>query len=133
MKTEQYQAAATLILIAAEAAALKAAGPEDCPVAVGPVTFTLSPESGGNKFDGIAVHWTVGPAWGKIKLKFLSMHYARPGELMGVWSRGDGVAMMPAGFPMLPALKSALAKISAAAVAAADQNLPNGIVKPATL
>jgi hypothetical protein len=95
---------------------------------VGPVTFTPAAGNGGNRFATVCIDWTVGPAWGKIKIEFKPN---RPGETCGAWQRAEGVAMVPAGFPMLPALAAALAALAAEACISADQNLPAGIA-PAT-
>ena len=95
---------------------------------VGPVTFTPSAPNGGNRFATVAIDWTVGPAWGQVRIEFRP---TRPGEASGAWQRAEGVAMMPAGFPMLPALAAALAEIAAAACASAGDHLPHGIA-PAT-
>jgi hypothetical protein len=107
-------------------AAIQSAAAEG--IDVGPVTFTPAAPNGGNRFATVCINWTVGPAWGKARIEFRPN---RPGEACGAWQRAEGVAMMPAGFPMLPALAAALADIAAAACTSADQNLPAGIA-PAT-
>jgi len=94
----------------------------------GPVTFTPAAPKGGNRFATVAIDWTVGPAWGKARIEFRPN---RPGEPSGAWKRAEGVAMIPAGFPMIPALAAALADVAAAACVSADQNMPAGIA-PAT-
>ena len=125
MKTEQLNVF-ELIKSAGAAAALSADG--DCPVEIETVSFIPSAGNGGNRFATIQINWTTGPAWGQVRLEFKP---DRPGEPSGVWKRAAGVAMLPGGLPMLPALSLALNEIANVALTAADDHLPAGIA-PAT-
>lgn len=97
---------------------------------VGPVTFTPSAGNGGNRFATIAIGWTVGPAWGELRIEFKPLRPYEPA--IGLWRRGNGVAVTPAGFPMLPALSLALRNVADAAATAADIELPAGLPLRAT-
>jgi len=80
----------------------------------------------------IEIDWATGPAWGKLRLEWRPVpgHLVSANQLAGVWIRANGVAVTPAGFPMLPALTAALNEIVTAALRAADYYLPDGIPAP---
>ena len=113
--------AAGLIVQCAEAAAIKAAGPDDCPIEIGNVRFT---PAAGNRFATVAVQWSTGPAWGELVLEFHPLRSYAPA--IGLWRRGQGVAVTPAGFPMLPAFSAAMREIADGCLAACDQSMPAG-------
>lgn len=86
----------------------------------------------GYKPAAIEIDWSTGPVWGKLRLEWRPVpgHLVSENQLAGIWIRANGVAVTPAGFPMLPALNAALAEIATAGLRAADYHLPDGIPAP---
>jgi hypothetical protein len=78
----------------------------------------------------ILIDWEAGQAWGQVRIEYLCRMAGNPS---GAWQRAEGVAMLPGGFPMLPALKEELAALAGDAIAAATENLPDGIPLAAVL
>jgi hypothetical protein len=126
MNKKQSEVAA-LIFNSAHCAALSS--DDHCPIEVGKVTFAPAVNDP-RRFvhASIQIEWSTGPAWGNVRLEFVHMHYVRPGDITGVWKRAAGVAMLPGGLPMLPALSQALNEIANVALTAAEDHLPAGIV-----
>jgi hypothetical protein len=124
---KKQSAIAGFIFEAAHLAALSS--DDECPIEVGKVWFTPAANDP-RRFAhaSIEIEWSTGPAWGKIRLEFMPMHYVRPGDVAGVWKRAAGVAMLPGGLPMLPALSQALTEIANVALTAAEDHLPAGIM-----
>lgn len=83
----------------------------------------------GYKPAAIEIDWATGPVWGKLRLEWRPVpgHLVSENQLAGVWIRTNGIAVTPAGFPMLPALTAALADVATAGLRAADFHLPDGI------
>lgn len=128
MNNETEKTAAASILKAARAAA-----PEP---GLDITSIKLMPESPAHGRPAVClIAWTVGPAWGELKLEFRQypMHLIPAGDPRGFWTRVNGTAMTPAGFPMLPALAALLSDVAAAAADRADGCLPDGCPAAATV